>query len=264
MDWETLILRGIERRQRDDASQWDWGDDALLIETQYGAHRLQEYAELVGKDYKTLLRYRWVASRYEKFQRRNNLSFTHHEAIAGREDRLQWLEAASSNNWSSRQLGVKVATYDREKKEKQRASSPLPPEEQTATPEEPDSISAVTPPVVEPAAEPTSSATLPPPLRDDIVTIDAILEHYGVEKTPLEAREIREPLSEQDAEAIHKQCIAFVLATDKYLGVLDRIREDDGFLKGLAADQVDLLFNDFRRLMERVLGICNILRPPQY
>ncbi len=42
--------------------------------------------------YGTLQRYSWVAKSFDNLQRRRNLSFTHHEAVAARDDRLKWLE----------------------------------------------------------------------------------------------------------------------------------------------------------------------------
>jgi hypothetical protein len=90
------------------------GDLALTVEKAYGEHRLEDYAESIEVDYNRLLQYRWVAGAYEFSVRTENLSWTHHERIASRPDRLEWLSLATVNRWSVRAMLERIAEVDEE------------------------------------------------------------------------------------------------------------------------------------------------------
>jgi hypothetical protein len=112
MDWETLIFAGIAARQRKDHTQWELGDLARQVETSYGGHTLENYAEGIGMEHYTLQQYRWVATQYELSVRTDNLSWSHHERVAARDDRLDWLRRAAEAGWSVHQLRSEVHARD--------------------------------------------------------------------------------------------------------------------------------------------------------
>lgn len=113
MEWEQLFLEGIEARQAKDSAQWKLGDLALAIEVQYGGHTLEDYAQRIGAECRRLLQYRWVARQYESSVRTENLTWSHHERIAARPDRLEWLEKAEAGGWSVRRMQAWMEALDR-------------------------------------------------------------------------------------------------------------------------------------------------------
>ena len=65
---------------------------------------MEKFADTVGVDYATLRRYRWVSEQYEIVVRTTNLSWSHHDRIAARDDRLEWLAKAADGLWSVRRM----------------------------------------------------------------------------------------------------------------------------------------------------------------
>lgn len=114
MDWESAVVDGIEARQNRDDAQWVLGDLALGIETSYGDHNLERYAEAVGVEYNSLRAYRIVAAAYQSDRRISNLSWTHHQVIAGRDDRLDWLRYAKDNRLSVRAMLAEIQKAETE------------------------------------------------------------------------------------------------------------------------------------------------------
>jgi hypothetical protein len=72
-----------------------------------------EFSEHVNDSYQTLKKYRWVARRYDQVLRRTNLSYSHHELVASREDRGEWLKKAEENHWSVRTMLEEMHASDR-------------------------------------------------------------------------------------------------------------------------------------------------------
>lgn len=103
-DWESLVLRGIEIRLKGDSVNWELGDLALQVETAYGDHTLETYAEDIGVNFRSLQEYRRVAAAFEKSSRLENLSWTHHQAAASWPNPDQWLTYAQERRWSVRQM----------------------------------------------------------------------------------------------------------------------------------------------------------------
>jgi hypothetical protein len=99
MEWEEAILAWEETNKLESKAQWQRGDIALALKPAYGEQTLAKFAETVGVEYKQLLQYRWVASEYESSVR-TELSWTHHERVAARPDRLEWLKKAEAGKWS--------------------------------------------------------------------------------------------------------------------------------------------------------------------
>lgn len=81
--YESLVNQGRKAAK----AQWTLGDLAKRVEVAYGEGRLQEYAEDIGVDYRTLLDYRTVARAYEKSER-SELPWSVHRVLASQEDRV--------------------------------------------------------------------------------------------------------------------------------------------------------------------------------
>lgn len=108
-DYETLVIEGLEARKGLESYQWKIGDLALLVATVYGECTLQKYAEDIGVEYSTLRHYRAVCQAYEFGRRRPNLSFSHHQAVAARPDRLALLQEAENKRWSVKRMLGEIA-----------------------------------------------------------------------------------------------------------------------------------------------------------
>lgn len=83
-------------------ARWWVGDWLRFGERRYGERYTQAIQE-TGIRYKTLANLAWVAGRFEFSRRRENLSWSHHEAVAGlddpeEQDRL--LDQAAEHGWS--------------------------------------------------------------------------------------------------------------------------------------------------------------------
>jgi hypothetical protein len=102
--WPDLVAEGIEARRTRDGAQWRLGDLALEVETTYGGHELERYAEDVGVEYNTLRDYRDTAKAYGIDERSSNLSWSHHRAVRSQSDRQDWIRQAIEKRWSVRTL----------------------------------------------------------------------------------------------------------------------------------------------------------------
>jgi hypothetical protein len=111
MDSEERLLAYWEADRKQSSAQWTKGDLLLGLEDE----SLMEFSEHVNDSYQTLKKYRWVASRYNQVLRRTNLSYSHHELVAAREDRVEWLKKAEENRWSVRTMLEEIQVSDRAK-----------------------------------------------------------------------------------------------------------------------------------------------------
>lgn len=96
---------------------WWYGDLCLAYEGQHGV--ITEIADKSGFDYDTIRQDKYVAERYKTVERSTVLSWRHHYIAAAHEDRLEWLNEAEQNNWSTRDLELAI-------KESRRQALPLP------------------------------------------------------------------------------------------------------------------------------------------
>lgn len=93
-----------------DAAKWALGD--LLL---YGESRWpHEYAQVLDASRLSehqIRRYRYAAERVQRSRRRENLSFSHHEAVASLDpaDQLRLLAQASENGWNLVALRERIA-----------------------------------------------------------------------------------------------------------------------------------------------------------
>lgn len=112
MNWEDLVLAGLDAVRRHEASQWELGDLAVQVEVHHGEHSLERYAGQIGVDFGLLKDYRRVAAAYQLSVRTNNCSWWAHRSLAARPNRLEWLAKAAEHHWSTRQLQEEIHLAD--------------------------------------------------------------------------------------------------------------------------------------------------------
>jgi hypothetical protein len=111
MDSEERLLAYWEADRQQSSAQWTKSDLVLDLEDQ----TLKEFSEHVNDSYQQIRNYKWVAERYPLSVRTDNLSWTHYERIAARDDRLGWLKKAEENHWSVRTMLDEIREHDRAK-----------------------------------------------------------------------------------------------------------------------------------------------------
>lgn len=77
------------------------GDWLNFGERAYG-EKYKLACEQTGMDYQTLANYAWVCAKIEIYLRKENLSFGHHNLVAGmpESEREKWLDNAANGKWS--------------------------------------------------------------------------------------------------------------------------------------------------------------------
>jgi hypothetical protein len=96
----TMNCRPIESRTRDAAAErWRLADEAARAQAR-GRDGIAALAVEVGRPKGTLRRWARVARQFPAGARRPGLTFSHHEALAGLEDRLQLAERAEREHWT--------------------------------------------------------------------------------------------------------------------------------------------------------------------
>lgn len=105
VSFEEWQQAGVALRRLDDMRAWALGDWWHFGEWEYGSRYLAA-AAVVGLDEKTLRNYGSVAGRFQMSRRRDNLSFSHHAAVAylAPHEQDDWLDRAAANRWSYHQL----------------------------------------------------------------------------------------------------------------------------------------------------------------
>jgi hypothetical protein len=104
--WEERLR---EAARKSDASQWEIGDAIREADEAWGdTYTLAE--QITGKEYKTLRNYATVCRAFDKSRRRDNLTFGHHAAVAGRkeDDQDKWLDLATKKDLSVATLRLKM------------------------------------------------------------------------------------------------------------------------------------------------------------
>lgn len=104
-------------RKLNEAIQWSVGDLVNHAERSWGT-TYTEMANITGYSEKTLRDYAYVARSVHLSMRIDNLSFSHHQQVAGMKDPLtgeplteeqtRWLEKAYENGWSSKRLREEI------------------------------------------------------------------------------------------------------------------------------------------------------------
>jgi hypothetical protein len=108
MDSEERLLAYFAAERQQSSAQWTKGDLLLDLE----GESLMEFSEQVNDSYQQLRNYKWVASCYPLSVRTDRLSWTHHERIAAREDRAEWLKKAADNRWSVKKMQQEIRLSD--------------------------------------------------------------------------------------------------------------------------------------------------------
>jgi predicted HicB family RNase H-like nuclease len=93
------------------SSAWCLGDWMIYGEKTFTG-RYREAIEQTSLDYQTLRNYAWVARRFPRARRRENLSFAHHAEVASMPQPEQdfWLRKAENLGWSRNKLRREVRT----------------------------------------------------------------------------------------------------------------------------------------------------------
>lgn len=89
--------------------QWLLGDWIAYGNAKFG-ERYARAGKITGYDTQTLMNMVYVASRFPVSRRRENLSWSHHETLAGLESDEQdrWLDQATAHRWSVADLRMMV------------------------------------------------------------------------------------------------------------------------------------------------------------
>lgn len=109
--WEEIVQSGMLAREAKDNSQWLLGDLAVEVETFFPG-KLEEFASKIGVNKETLRRYKTVSLAWPPSTRLKFLSHRHHQILASRSDRREWLEKAHDNSWSCEALMVELKKAD--------------------------------------------------------------------------------------------------------------------------------------------------------
>lgn len=96
--------------------QWLLGDWIAYGNSKFG-EKYSRAAEITGYDPQSLMNMVYVASRFQISRRRENLSWSHHEAIASLEadDQEHWLDLALEHSWSVADLRMMLRSARRKK-----------------------------------------------------------------------------------------------------------------------------------------------------
>jgi hypothetical protein len=106
--------------------QWLLGDWIAYGNLKFG-ERYARAAQITGYDTQSLMNMVYVASRFPFSRRRENLSWSHHEAVAALDDEDQccWLDQASANRWSVADLRMMLRSARRKGDGDHEASKPV-------------------------------------------------------------------------------------------------------------------------------------------
>lgn len=106
-DWEEFLSRLIHLWRR---IQLFIGDMLVRGELEYGV-TYEQVAEQFGVDVKTLQNWKYVAGSVEYSLRRENLTKSHYELVAGFDPDAQqhWIDRAADNGWTVKALRENIA-----------------------------------------------------------------------------------------------------------------------------------------------------------
>lgn len=96
-------LQGVSR-----SVQWWIGDWLRYGEKRYGEMYAQAVKE-TGRDDGALRNLKWVADKFSLSRRRDALTWSHHNEVAGRADADELLDVAEREDWSTRELRAEVS-----------------------------------------------------------------------------------------------------------------------------------------------------------
>jgi len=107
LDWAQWEQTGEMLGRINRANAWWIGDWVNYGEHSYG-EKYAQAIDVTGLEYGTVAQYAWVASKVTS--RLDNLSFSHHQEVAGLEpeDQATWLQRALEAGWSKAQLRAAI------------------------------------------------------------------------------------------------------------------------------------------------------------
>lgn len=105
-DWDLV---GDVLFRLHDSIQLLIGDYLVGLEREYGI-TYKDFAEKTGRSIKTLRNYCYVAGNVQMSLRRDNLDYSHYMLVAGMKPKEQkkWLNRASEQGWSKRELEAEI------------------------------------------------------------------------------------------------------------------------------------------------------------
>ena len=108
--WQNL---GATLQQIDASLPWWIGDWLNYGEWAWGEAYAQA-VEITGMSVDRLNNYKWIANKIDVEQRRDDLSWSHHRAVAAFAPELQadWLERAFENGWSVNELWREIHAFN--------------------------------------------------------------------------------------------------------------------------------------------------------
>ena len=108
--WQNL---GATLQQIDASLPWWIGDWLNYGEWAWGEAYAQA-VEITGMSVDRLNNYKWIANKIDVQQRRDDLSWSHHRAVAAFDPELQadWLERAIENGWSVNELWREIHAFN--------------------------------------------------------------------------------------------------------------------------------------------------------
>lgn len=108
--WQNL---GATLQQIDASLPWWIGDWLNYGEWAWGEAYAQA-VEITGMSVDRLNNYKWIANKIDVAQRRDDLSWSHHRAVAAFDPELQadWLERAIENGWSVNELWREIHAFN--------------------------------------------------------------------------------------------------------------------------------------------------------
>ena len=126
MDLADWVAAGRNLGAMSRCSQWWLGDWIRYGNMKFG-ERYARAASITGYDAQTLMNMVYVASRFDISRRRENLSWSHHEALASLDENAQeyWLDHASGSKLSVSDLRLELrAARKRSRQENQETTDP--------------------------------------------------------------------------------------------------------------------------------------------
>lgn len=114
LDFQSWEAEGRRIGAISRGSSW-WIGDWLLYCADTWGERYSEARRITGMDPKTLRNIRWVAASIEPSRRRGQLSYSHHELIAGLEvsEQEHWLDRAEADRLTVEDLRFELRAGER-------------------------------------------------------------------------------------------------------------------------------------------------------
>lgn len=110
--YEACCDRCRDLNEQIDLRRWEIGDYALLVETKYGSHTMDDFSRDIGQNKSTVNGWKRVSAFYPKkiradlFEAHPNLTYTFFKdalRLEALDEALMWLDEVSKEGWSADQ-----------------------------------------------------------------------------------------------------------------------------------------------------------------